>query len=79
MTSRQPGAIVGRMSMRKRGTRDELASQLDEMSVGWWHLGKDDNSRSAFEGADQLRNGASSVRVGHTLYEVDEPSDVSHT
>lgn len=65
------------MSMRKRGTRAELTGHLSEMSEGWYRLAKDDNSRAAHEGAEQLRSGASSVRVGHTLYEVDETGDGS--
>lgn len=65
--------------MSKRGKRAELTGHLDEMATGWWHLAKDDNSRAAHEGAEQLRSGAASVTVGHTTYEVDESSDGSHT
>lgn len=65
--------------MNERGSREELASRLEGMSVGWWHLAKDSNAEASAQGAAQLRQGAGSVTVGHTVYEVDETGDGSDT
>ncbi|MFE9335309.1 hypothetical protein [Streptomyces sp. NPDC007063] len=57
---------------RVSGTREELAKELDDASTGWRHFGKDKLSEQASKGADELRDGADEVTVGHTTYEVDE-------
>lgn len=65
--------------MQERGSREELATQLEDLSVGWWRLAKDANAEASAQGAAQLRQGAASVTVGHTVYEVDETGDGSDT
>lgn len=65
------------MSRKERASREELADQLEDMSHGWYRRGNDRLSEAAYEGAEQLRSGAASVKVGHTTYEVDETGDGS--
>lgn len=55
---------------RTTGTRTELVRMLREMAEGWWHLAKDELAEAARDGAERLEAGASSIRVGHTIYTV---------
>ncbi|WP_405560623.1 hypothetical protein [Streptomyces sp. NBC_01180] len=54
----------------QHGTREEHLDTLNEMTLGWWHLGKDALSEAASKAVTELENGADSVRVGHTTYVV---------
>lgn len=65
--------------MRQRGARSDLVARLFEMAEGWFYLCRDDLAVASFEGASALEGGAHSVRVGHTVYEVDESGDESGT
>lgn len=65
--------------MRKRGTRQDLVQELRTDAEAWHHLCKDKLSDAATEGAAGLEAGSFSVKVGHTVYEVDEGSDGGHT
>lgn len=62
--------------MRKRGTREALVTELRGDAEAWHHLCKDKLRDAATEGAEGLSSGSFSVKVGHTIYEVDEASDV---
>ncbi|MEU0912119.1 hypothetical protein [Streptomyces althioticus] len=66
------------MSMKKQGTREELAAELRN-DVGYWGMiGNDKNLTAASEGASALENGVvNSVTVGHTTYVVVESRDNS--
>lgn len=61
----------------RRGSRDELVTALEDLAVGWRHLGREDLGRSAAEAADRLASGAYSVRVGRTEFVVTEATEVS--
>lgn len=65
--------------MHKSGTRDELVAELREMSEGWWHLCKDELSASAADAANGLESGSCSVKVGHTIYTVNEHAEAPDT
>lgn len=54
-------------------TRDEMVAMLTNLAEGWEHLGNDRLARQSAWGATALVEGASSVRVGHTVYVVTEP------
>lgn len=55
---------------RETGTRAELVATLRDMSTGWFLRANDELSEAAAAGADQLEDGAFSVKVGHTVYTV---------
>ncbi|MFJ9408617.1 hypothetical protein [Streptomyces sp. NPDC101393] len=63
------------MSMKHRASREEIVKHLEDMAVGWHHLTKDSLRDASFQGAADIEGGASTVRVGHTTYIVDEGSD----
>jgi hypothetical protein len=57
------------------GTRDELLAELRRLEEGWDHLGKPAKAAEARQGYHDLMTGSSSVRVGHTVYDVTETPD----
>lgn len=63
-----------RPDVRHTGRRDELVGLLNEHAEGWHHLANDRLYREALDGAAKLQAGDSSVRVGHTVYEVTDVS-----
>lgn len=65
--------------MTKTGTRAELIATLREMAEGWHHLCKDELSAAATNAVVELESGSFSVKVGHTIYTVDETGDVALT
>jgi hypothetical protein len=56
------------MSLKRRGSREEIVSELHEKTEGWHHLGKDNLSESYAQGAAAIEGGASEVVAGHTTY-----------
>lgn len=54
------------------GTREELIVELRRLAEGWDHLGKPAKAREAQEGVNALLTGSTSIRVGHTHYDVTE-------
>lgn len=65
--------------MNRRGTREELVKELQEMAEGWDHLCKPELSEAATNAVAGLEGGSFSVKVGHTIYSVDETGDADHT
>jgi hypothetical protein len=63
--------------MRKSGTREELITDLRDSAEGWRHFAKDELSEASSAGVAALQGGADSVRVGHTVYVVDEGTDMA--
>lgn len=61
----------------QHGTTDELVTHLREMSEGWHHLTKDKLSEAASDAADQLEAGAFTVKVGHTIYVVQNSDETT--
>ncbi len=59
-----------RSSDTVEGERAELLAELRRMEIGWRHFGNERLAREAAQGAHDLLTGASSVRVGHTVYDV---------
>ncbi|MDX3551023.1 hypothetical protein PV729_04420 [Streptomyces europaeiscabiei] len=58
--------------MCQHGTRAELIALLREMATGWHHLCKDALAAQAADAAEGLAAGSFSVKVGHTVYSVNE-------
>lgn len=54
------------------GTRGELIAELRRLKEGWEHFGNARLANEAGQAIDALTLGASSVRVGHTAYDVTE-------
>jgi hypothetical protein len=54
------------------GSRDELLAELRRLADGWNHFGNARRAEEARQAIDALTLGASSVRVGHTAYDVTE-------
>ncbi|WP_020669383.1 hypothetical protein [Amycolatopsis nigrescens] len=52
------------------GSRDELIAELRRLEIGWRHLAKDNKAAEALQGVHDLLTGSTSVRVGHTFYDV---------
>lgn len=73
MTPQQ--AILPRMEtspdhLMVEGTREELLAELRRLHEGWDHLGKPRLAAEAAQGIQDLQTGSTSVRVGHTAYDV---------
>lgn len=64
--------------MHQYGTRAELVALLRGMATDWFYLCKDKLSLAATDGANGLENGSFAVKVGHTMYSVDETGDAGH-
>ncbi|MFI8830581.1 hypothetical protein ACIGPN_06085 [Streptomyces afghaniensis] len=58
-----------------RGTREALIAELTNDTGYWGMVGNDQNLTQAVDGVSALADGAASVRVGHTVYVVDESTD----
>jgi hypothetical protein len=54
------------------GSRDEILVELRRLREGWEHFGNDRLVDEARQAIDAITSGASSVRVGHTTYDVTE-------
>ncbi|MGV9364471.1 hypothetical protein [Amycolatopsis sp. NPDC003731] len=54
------------------GTQEELLAELRRLKEGWEHFGNDRLASEAGQAIDALTLGASSVRVGHTVFDVTE-------
>lgn len=68
--------MLRRMEPRQiTGKRAELIAELTNDTGYWGMIGNDDNLTAAVDGASALAEGAESVRVGHTVYVVDESTD----
>jgi X-X-X-Leu-X-X-Gly heptad repeat protein len=59
--------------------RADLIAELTNDTGYWGMVGNDDNLTQAVDGASALANGAAEVRVGHTVYVVDESADTTPT
>lgn len=63
-----------RPDVRHVGSRGELVKLLSRQAEGWHHLANDRLHRQALDAAAEIEAGASSVRVGHAVYEVTDAS-----
>ena len=52
------------------GTRTELLAEIGRLRVGWEHFGNTKLAREADRAAHELILGCTSIRVGHTDYDV---------
>ena len=55
---------------QRTGSRDELTRSLEEMAVGWDHMGRPDKSARAASAARDLASGAEVAQVGPVRYVV---------
>jgi hypothetical protein len=56
--------------LRVEGSRQELTGEIRRLAEGWDHLGNGRLAQEAAQAVSELAQGASSVRVGHTVYGV---------
>lgn len=61
----------GLPTLRTEGSRSDLVAKLYERAEYLWHMGKDERAvAQARAGAERLKAGDSSIRVGVTIYVV---------
>lgn len=53
---------------RTEGSRAEHVATLNRLAEGFWHLGNDRLADASRAGAERLKTGETSIRVGHTEY-----------
>ncbi|MEW1550979.1 hypothetical protein [Streptomyces tsukubensis] len=52
------------------GTREEVVTELEARATGWHFMASDRKRDRAAEAAESVRDGADSVKVGHTVFAV---------